>query len=677
MIVNGFPPSTVLTAAAIAALIIAVLYLLRVRRRQITVPYLGLWKQILETSEKKRKYRDWLKRLLSFLICLAVLGLLATALIDPRQQDDHSAQNHIIIIMDASASMKADATSAQKNACTSRFECAQKDALEIIEKMTPRDRAVIIRAAGIVGTVSGPFSADKDALTKTLKQISALDVSTDLTKAFELADHLSKNRKNPRIYLFSDGQFSSEIQDFVPKNIPFKPYTYGEQTGNLAIDSFNVRRYIANRLSFEVFVRVSNTFDVPVTAQLQIYNLDDSDATFSPNKPHAIISEKRITIPSGGSELRLYNNLPLGSGKMAAFLTIIDPQNLTDPLQSDNIAYARIPDFAKPNILTVTPGNLYLEAALLMNENYRVAFAKPSELTIKNALGAVDLPNLSKQYDIVILDNSYQNLGAVDTNDWLGNAIFINPEKSYAPWASVDVKNPLIERVNSKHPVSRWLSLRNLNLTSASVFKNVSNDDLVLRAIEGPLIAAKKTQNQRFVAIGFSLVQSDLIFRAALPILFINAIDWLMDENTTPERGYPTGSAWHIRVPDAFSAVSIAAPHGNTIDGLPVYEHSVSFYGDTAGFYKLTDATSTQTIEIAANFNLPQESNLNQKQTELSAYVPFPEEDTDANQNDDYVVASLLNHLPSSLQYIWILALIGAFVILAVEWLTYHKRWTV
>ena len=501
--------------------------------------------------------------------------------------------------------------------------------------------------------------------------------SLDLAKALELAVHLSSDRENPEIYLFTDGQFedADALSEKLPGNVAFEQKTYGIPSGNLSITAFNVRRYIANRLGFEVFFSAHNGFEVPVTAKLKIVTLADDENAYDASREHETVVEKTLTIASGSSELRLYDNVTLKSSRMAAILELVDPASLVDPMPIDNVAYAKIPDYAKPNIACITPGNLYLEAALLLNENYRVTFIKPDNANVLKD-GQVDLSKLTSQYDITILDNSYRNLPTVNMSDWQGRAIWINPMPENSPFKSKEVKSPVIERVNSKHTISRWLSLKNLNISRANVFSNIKNDDLVMRAIEGPLMATKNADNQRLLAIGFSLVESDLIFRVALPVLFINAIDWLMDENSEPLRGFPTGNAWHVAVTGNAAHVDVTRPDGSVTKDLPVYDHSASFYGESAGFYRIT--SPEKTFEFAANFANETESNLSREPSEVHGRIHLTTTLMDEQEDEESSwLLTLLSKLPASSQYIWVLALLIAMGILTVEWLTYHRRWTV
>ena len=678
MIFNGYTPNTLLPVLAAIAVIVLILYLLRVRRRRVSVPYIGLWREVVTKSH--RGWQEWVRRLVSFLLCMLVVGLIALALMDPREEEDTTARRHAIFIVDTSASMAA-AAAAENEGCDTRLSCALRDAGELIRHMGPTDRAVIIEASGIVSAISGPFQADRSALQRALRGLKPRATAADMSKALELAAHLAEGRENPEIYLFTDGQFADAdaLSELLPTRAAFEQKTYGTPSGNLSIEAFNVRRYIANRLGFEVFFRAHNGFEMPVKARLRIYDLPESERTFDASRQHDVVAEKILTLSKGESELRIYDNLTLRSGRMAATLEILDPQNLVDPMPMDDIAYARIPDYARPDIACITPGNLYLEAALLMHENYRVQFIRPDSPEIRNAASQIDLAALTAAHDIVILDNSYRNLPPVAAGDWAGRAIFINPEPGI-PLASKTVDAPLIERVNSRNPISRWLSLKNLNIAQSHVFSGVSGNDLVMRAIEGPLIASHKTDAQRYMAVGFSLVESDIIFRVALPILFINAIDWLMDENDLPLRAFPTGAAWHVPIPGASGRVDVVLPDGSELAQLPVYDGTASIYGEASGFYRVKNAgPQGRDYEFAANFANAAESRLDRTPAVLAGPTVLRPTLGDEVPDDEQssLILNLLSRLPESSQYIWVLALLIAMGILSIEWITYHRRWTV
>lgn len=687
MIFHGYSPSTVAPVLIIILIFIAILYLLRIRRRVVEVSSIGLWRDLLERS-RYRRWHDWLKRFLSFLLAAIVVGLIALALIDPRQEEDTSASYHTVYLVDASGSMEALArgTEQEAYACTTRFSCAQKVLSERIEAMHANERAIVLEVSGMIQAVSGPFQSDKTSLLKAVSQLKCHASSVAWEEALTQAKHLLREKKNPKITLITDGQFDESIKNknIIPDDIAVEQITFGEKTGNLSIDAFNARRYISNRLGFEVFVKVTNTFDVPVTADLTLYKLgrlesvlaDGGDSEDEEN----IIATKRLTLASGGTEIRLYDNLPLESGRLASRIEIVSPTDIRDPMALDDVSYAVIPDYAAPRILLITPGNLYLEAALLLNENYRVALSKPWDGAILQSDGAIDIARLAREYDIVIVDNSYGNIGRLSQDDWSGRVIWIAPEDSYSPYRQEWVTNPVIERVNSKHGIGRWLSLKNLNIAKSHVFRGVSASQTVIRAIEGPIVVSRTSETRREVAIGFRLVQSDIIFRVALPILFINAIDWLMDEESVPERAYATGTPWHVAVGGGISRVDVESPDGQIVKDIPVFDNKVAFYGEKTGIYRLTSQEQPSFAkDIAANFSQAMESNLNREVLDLTneAAAELPDKGVEDDAESMGILALILDKLPTTSQYIWVLALLFAFILLTLEWGLFHRRYTV
>lgn len=746
MIFNGYPPSTVGVAAVALLTFVAILYLLRVRRRRVEVSSLGLWRDLLVAS-RHRRWHDWLRRLLSFLLCALIAALIALALVDPREEIDTDARYHLVYIFDASGSMAAAATPDEqsKHNCTTRLECAKNAAKERISQMRADERALILEASAMIRSVSGPFQADTSNLLTAIEKIQPRASSLDLDTALSQAQHLLRDKENPQIILLTDGQFSETASTFlqttnavaeasreedrhaekrdllpqheridVPSNqeptnaeseknifdhIPIAQLTFGaeirnpnlqdapramesaHELHNIAINAFNVRRYIANRLAFEVFAKITNTSNIPITADLTIYALDKDDATYDHDKSYTVLATKRLTLASGDSEVRIYDNLPIESARLAAKVTIVAPDDAVDALPLDDVAYALIPDFTSPKILLLTPGNLYLEAALLLNENYRVTVANPTSAQWQNAKSEIDLARATREYDVVIVDNSYGNIPKVDAKGAAGNVVWIAPPPENSPWKQSQAKNPIVERVNSKHAISKWLALRNLNIEKSSVYRGVASSDVVIRTIEGPVVATHERGDLRELVIGFSLVESDIIFRVALPILFINAIDWFMYAKTEPDRGYETARAWHIDADAKASHVDIIRPDGTTIAGIPVYDKSVAFYGEDAGFYQIIAKNDKDEFlwrkTFAANFAQSEESNLNRAAHDLSRGMPAQREESDPSDESIGIIATILALLPEKSRHLWVLALIAAFVLLAIEWALYHRRITV
>ena len=79
MILTGLTFTQLATLFACAGLGVVALYLLKLRRRTVTVPFSALWDRILRDRDATSLFSK-LKRILSLLLQLALLGLLVLAL---------------------------------------------------------------------------------------------------------------------------------------------------------------------------------------------------------------------------------------------------------------------------------------------------------------------------------------------------------------------------------------------------------------------------------------------------------------------------------------------------------------------------------------------------------------------------------------------------------------------
>ena len=102
--------STWMTLFSALGGVITLLYLLRLRRRRVEVPFSPLWQQVLNETQSNSLFRS-LKRFLSWLLQLVFLALVLLAIADPAltgnwtltDKDDETAElQHTLLLFDQS-----------------------------------------------------------------------------------------------------------------------------------------------------------------------------------------------------------------------------------------------------------------------------------------------------------------------------------------------------------------------------------------------------------------------------------------------------------------------------------------------------------------------------------------------------------------------------------------------
>ena len=137
-----------------------------------------------------------------------------------------------------------------------------------------------------------------------LDGITASDTPADLSRALGAAADALRDRKNPLIVLISDGAFprrssgssigtrhrrvrrcparglardGSLAQNLAAVDLSGIDVRYvpvGKRGDNVGIVAFNVRRYIANKAAYEVFIEIQNFGQEPAKRTLSLQNGD-------------------------------------------------------------------------------------------------------------------------------------------------------------------------------------------------------------------------------------------------------------------------------------------------------------------------------------------------------------------------------------------------------------------
>jgi Ca-activated chloride channel homolog len=628
MIFAGLPLAQLVAIFGAVGFGVLVLYILKLRRRVVAVPFSPLWERILRDKEATSLFSK-LKRLLSLLLQLALLALLVLALGDPRAAQSLLKGRTVVVLVDASASMQAT------DVAPSRLEKAKDEVKAIVRGMGGADRMLIAQMDAMV-TPLGPMTSDTSALDRELDAVHPTDTRADYPRALRFASDVLRGVDRGEIVVVSDGELgdASDASGAVHlggARLSFKKV--GATDRNVGITQFAVRRYPLDKSRYEVMIELTNTGPKEEDVELQL--LGDG----------ALVDVTKLRLQPGKALPRFYPQLSGASRTLEAKIALVDGSH--DALPADDHAYALLPERRRAKVLVVTPGNTYLEAALLLDEYLDVTDVPPRGYPEAIARGG---------WDAVVFD------GATPPEMPKANALYIDPRGPGSPVKVTDeLKSPGFDKIDRKHPAVRFLALDDVNVGAGHKLVPEPGDK-VLGASDGgasPLLVAGTRGGFRFVAMGFDVRDSDLPLRTAWPLFVIDCVNWFTDEDSQYLSAFRTGEVWRVPVAGGVTSASVKMPDGTTVP-VPVHEGRAVLLGERAGFYELT--AGDQTTRFAANLLDTAESTIAPK---------------DAPQVDGKPAGEVAGFHGGVPRDIWISLLLAVAALTALEWFTYHRRMTV
>jgi hypothetical protein len=619
----------VLAVAAAVGTAVVGLYLLKLRRREVAVPFVHLWREVL-ADERTTRLFSWLKRLLSLLLALLVVAALALALGDPRRAGALRDGRSLVLLVDASASMQAT------DVPPSRFEEARSRAQEIVDSLGPSDRALVARMEASTVPLS-PLTSDVSVLRAALEELRPTETRADFGRALRLALDVLRDQPHAEIVVLSDGRLGQAHDgegpiDLGDARLSFVPI--GKSRRNVAITGFSVRRYPLDKARSEVLLELTSASDRDEEVELTL--LGDG----------RVLDVQRLRLGPGERLARFFEDLAGADRTLEARLGLAD--GTRDDCPADDHAYARVPERRRARILAVSRGNLYLAAALLLDEYLDVTEVAPDAYDAAAA----------GRFDVVIFD-AWTPPSAPGTA-----AIYLAPDPAAgAGYAPLDVRGtiprPFFERVDRRSPFVRWTALGDVNVAEALLVTPRREDRVVASDARGPLMVTGARDGHPFLALTFDVRRSDLPLRVAWPLVLLNAIDAFVEERTGYLASYRTGTTWSVPVPAGATTARVVSPDGEARDA-PIVEGRALFAGTRAGFHRV----------------------ITDRGEESFAASLVDAEEADIAPARGIGVGARRAGRPSGSRAglratLWPYLVLAVLAWLVVEWLTYHRRWTV
>jgi len=621
---TGLAWTTLWPLAAASAIVVVAAYLLRDRRRTLTVAFVPLWANVVRDRESSRWWSR-LRHFVSLLLQLLLVFLLLAALSDPRRRVDRQSLHHYAVLVDVSASMQATDLE------PSRLSVAEQQLHRWIDQIGDRDRVLMV-AIGRDATPMLPFTSDRTALHAAVTRLAARDVAANWHLGLRRALELLRDRSRPELILVTDGAFDlgAAASGLDLTRIPIFAWRVGSGRKNVAITAFAARRVPLDRTSVEILLQVVNTDDVAHTVQARL-SIDKT-----------IIDTRQLQL-GPGQQLAQYFEDPVSAGaELVATLHMADGSR--DQLSADDRAFALLPERHRAKILVVTRGNAYLEAALLLDQSVDLTVISPGQA----------LPE--GKWDGAVLDAAPAPAGFHGPKLWLA------PPKGEGP---IELGRTLrgvgFDSWKRDDPLIARLVLADVQVAVGHSLIPGPGDEVIAKSVQGPLLVRGTRNREPFIALGFEPRDSDMVLRPAWPLLMLNALGSFFTEDTRYISSWVTGRPASIPCPAGVGFAEVTLPDKSQIRAGVTDEH-LAFVPETAGVYRVhfPEAPEADT-EIAVNLSDPVESRI-QPATKLSlagrTLLPPP-------------LGSGSSGRPP-----WSALVLAVMALVLFEWLAFHRRWT-
>jgi hypothetical protein len=241
---------------------VLLLHLLRGSRERRVVPSIALWRGAAQQVTARAPWRrPPLSALLLLQLALVLVGALALA----RPALPGAPAEHLIVVLDASASMRAvDPGQTQE-----RFELARQRAATLLDHTPPGAEVSLIRAGSSPELLAS--ATDRSVLRRALDGVAAPEAApADLRAAVVEAEHLANQppRTTTTLVIVSDGAYPS-LGDLDAGDLSMRFEPIGASGDNQAVSQVSARFGALGAQTLEGFANIVNYADHPVTVGLE------------------------------------------------------------------------------------------------------------------------------------------------------------------------------------------------------------------------------------------------------------------------------------------------------------------------------------------------------------------------------------------------------------------------
>ncbi len=472
------------TAAAIL-----VIFFLRIQHRRAMVSSSILWERVLE-RKKRRSLLEWLRRLISLLIALAIGLSLAMAFGEVESGRAGREPRDVRLVVDnrpTMASLMSDGRS--------RLDHAVEQAGELLAGGSSADRFTVYDAAGAVVAAA---TRDRDAVRESLGQLRP----TARALVLPLVE------PGTETWLLTDGVGAAEVPADVRVVALYEPVV------NAGVTSFEIKPQPTDPYRYEAFLEVGN------------FSVDARTVSITLRDQAGVQFRRAIDLDAGGLYRNTFDLGTLDGGELRAEVALDG-----DGYALDDRAHVWLPRTAPVRLAYVTLSG-GLESLLGSVPHLELTVMEPSEYRPPSEDDTFDAYLFEGWAPAVAPARPTVLLGPPAV-DWLPRHLGVQHEVGVFPF---DAAAPLLRHVD----------LHDVAIARANIVD--PRDAVILAGDESLPLIVSGLRPTRWLMLNFAIADTDLEQAVGFPILVSNLVEWLRGD--APARRVSLGTV-AIDLPDA------------------------------------------------------------------------------------------------------------------------------
>ena len=503
-------PIAGLLAGVIGFAIVSLLYMLKLRRRPVSVSSTLLWSRAVRDMEGNVPFQRISPTGL-FVIHLLIVLLLSLAIARPVFDDAIGDGQRVYLVVDTSASMNAQVDG------RTGLDIAKEVGVEKVKELFNSGRRPIVSVieAGHEPRALIVDSSERGRLIGVIRSITGTDQAGRLEDAIEMVESIEEASRNESdqeegareggtdlpayVFVMSDG--GSVRREMIPMRggagVSRSPFVDDAMLKNIGIVAISGTRDRSDPVFTRLFVRLVRSSEEVKAGVVQVFDGE----TLITSRAVEFEAEDSINV---SFELRL----------MRSALLRVEIAG-DDALLADNQAWVSMPDPSPVRISVVAPGGI--ADPLLVDMLEVVGRTDVAELDVDDPIGDVDLVVYDRVRPSGWVDRASIGFGSLypdqDDSDQLET---LGSRRRMLSWDRADA----VVRDSSLGSVSYQRSVR--------LPDEVDGVRVLARDRDGGVIVERVHGSHRHLRVAFGLQDSNWAVQVGFPIFLVNAIERLL-----------------------------------------------------------------------------------------------------------------------------------------------------